>query len=100
MGKFKSYVRNTASPEGCIAECYIGDEVMEYVTCYFNDIEMSNNNDDNTTNNVSSPSHTLFPEVDGKPVGAGQIFYLDPIQKMQAHRHVLTSYSCLDTYRE
>lgn len=99
MGKFKSYVRNTAASEGCIAECYTGDEVVTYVTRYFDDAEMSNT-DNNNPPYVPSPSNTLFPPVDGKPVGAGQMFCLNPIQKMQAHRHVLTSYSFLETYRE
>ena len=31
----KSFVKNRAASEGCIAECYIGDEVVSFVDRYY-----------------------------------------------------------------
>ncbi|PON38826.1 hypothetical protein PanWU01x14_309640, partial [Parasponia andersonii] len=30
MKIFKGYIRNRARPEGCIAECYLADECMNF----------------------------------------------------------------------
>ena len=65
----KSFVKNRAASEGCIAECYVGDEVVSFVERYYGQT-MRNERlprvDDNS-NHISS--NTLFPAI-GKPVGA------------------------------
>ena len=65
----KSFVKNRAASEGCIAECYVGDEVVSFVERYYGQT-MRNERlprvDDNS-NHISS--NTLFPAI-GKPVGS------------------------------
>ena len=86
----KSFVKNRAASEGCIAECYVGDEVVSFVERYYGQT-MRNERlprvDDNS-NHISS--NTLFPAI-GKPVGAAQFHRLSPVEMLQTHRHVLCS---------
>ena len=96
----KSFVKNRAASEGCIAECYLGDEVLNFVMRYFDDLGTNSHPriDDNPTY-VASPSNTFFPAI-GKPVGGSELYQLTPTERSQAHRHVLTRYPGLDIYRE
>ena len=97
----KSFVRNRVASEGCIAECYVGDEVVAFVERYYGQ-NIRNEHiprvDDNP-NNVNPISDTLFPPI-GKPVGAGHFHQLSPAEMLQAHRHVLTRSTAVDSYRE
>ena len=97
----KSFVKNRAASEGCIVECYVGDEVVAFVERYYGQ-NMRNERlplvDDNSIY-INSNSNTLFPAI-GKPVGAGHFHRLSPVEMLQAHRHVLTRCTAVDSYRE
>jgi len=59
-------------------------------------------NDDNNEGNASSESSILsilFPTL-GKPIGAAKIFCLPPLEKIQAHRYVLTNCELVDKFHE
>ncbi|XP_019434448.1 PREDICTED: uncharacterized protein LOC109341097 [Lupinus angustifolius] len=108
LGHLKSYVRNKAAPEGCIAEGYIMEESLTFCSRYFlnGDIETRFNrprrNDDDIGVNVFSEStifSNIFPTL-GKHIGVSKIFSLPPIEKLQAHRYVLTNCQLVDTFRE
>ena len=95
-------MRNRAAAEGCMAESYNGKEVLNFVSRYFNSMEITSHPrvDDVPINVSTSSTHSsLFPPI-GKPVGGSQIYYLSPTEKFQAHRHVLNSCSHIEEYRE
>ncbi|MCH83375.1 hypothetical protein A2U01_0004194, partial [Trifolium medium] len=108
FGHLKSYVRNKAAPEGCIAEGYIVEECLTFCSRYLEDgdIETRFNrprrNDDD--NGVSSSSEStiflkLFPTL-GKPIGATKIVSLPNLEMIQAHRYVLANCELVDPFRE
>ena len=102
LGKLKSYVRNKTWPEGCIAEGYLGDEVLYFCSRYFDDIETSFNrpprvNDVPDPDEQSLPTDLSIPQA-GRPVGGSEIVKLTPTEKLQAHRYVLHNCSEVDYY--
>nr|XP_025625964.1 uncharacterized protein LOC112718415 [Arachis hypogaea] len=108
LGHLKSYVRNKAAPEGCIAEGYLMEECLTFCSRYLEEDEIEtrfnrpNRNDDQIDNTPSSCSNILsqiFP-ARGSPRGSQKISLLTPIEKTQAHRYVLTNCSLLDKFRE
>ena len=46
LGKLKSYVRNNARPEGCIAEAYTSDNCLTFYSMYLFMIETKFNRDE------------------------------------------------------
>lgn len=108
LGHLKSYVRNRATPEGCIAEGYIMEECLTFCSRYFEDDEIETRfnrprrNDDDNVVNASSEStvlSNLLPAL-GRPIGAVKIVSLSPLDKIQAHRYVLTNCELVDKFRE
>ena len=102
LGRLKSYVRNKAQPEGSIAEGYMAEEVLTFCSRYLEDIETIFNRSsrvDDRPNVGSSNASSLFPRI-GKPVGGFTYFNLTPMEKMQAHRHILTNCKEVDPFLE
>ena len=105
LGHLKSYVRNKAAPEGCIAEWYIMEECLTFCSRYLENIETWFNrprrNDD--YNEVDSSEFDtlsrIFPSL-GRPFGAAKIVSLDPFEKIQAHSYVLAQCELVDHFRE
>ncbi|KAK2409707.1 hypothetical protein QL285_045121 [Trifolium repens] len=94
LGHLKSYVRNKAAPEGCIAEGYIVEECLTFCSRYLEDGD----------NGVSSSSEStillkLFPTL-GKPIGVTKIFSLPNLEMIQAHRYVLANCELVDPFHE
>ena len=100
LGTMKSYVRNKARPEGCIAECYLADETMHFMERYFDDSKRFGDPppcvaprpeaciEDITS--IASPTGTV--------VGGSKRFRLTEMEALQAHRHVLTNCSQVDPF--
>lgn len=103
MGKLKSHVRNKAKLEGSIAEGYRFEEILTFCSRYIENIETRWNQpghvDDEPIGDIQTGSRVteLFPRV-GKPVGGSSYYTLTPIEKLQAHRHVLTNCPIVDDY--
>ncbi|CAI8610058.1 unnamed protein product [Vicia faba] len=103
LGKIKSHVRNKAKPEGSIAEEYRFEEIFTFCSRYLENIETRWNQpgrvDDDPIGDIQTGSRVveLFPRV-GKPVGGSSYYTLTPIEKLQAHRHVLTNCPIVDDY--
>lgn len=74
MKILKSYVRNRNRPEGCIAECYIAEEAIEFCSEYLSGV-----------NTVGLPSRRNSEEGSTR----GTVVTVDPIHLEQAHRYVL-----------
>lgn len=93
LGTMKSYVRNKARPEGCIAECYIADETMYFISRYFDDTRTHWRHpprvDDRPEESTEDLSALVSPI--GRGVGQGRRVRLSELEILQAHRHVLTN---------
>ncbi|XP_052159472.1 uncharacterized protein LOC127776976 [Oryza glaberrima] len=104
LSVLKSYVRNKAHPEGCIAEAYLADECMTFCSRYLEGFETKHNqptrNDDNDESVACSDDECtpyLFPHV-GKPLGKPRSYVIRGLTKMQAHRYVLFNCPDVDPY--
>ncbi|CAK8536725.1 unnamed protein product [Lathyrus sativus] len=103
LGKLKSHVRNKANPEGSIAEGYRFEEILTFCSRYLENIETRWNQpgrvDDDPIGDIQTGSRVaeLFP-IFGKPVGGSSYYTLTPIEKLQAHRHILTNCPIVDDY--
>jgi hypothetical protein len=103
LGQLKKYVRNKARPEGSIAEAYNLQEILTFCSRYLENIETKWNQtsrvDDEPIYDIQTDSRVaeLFPRV-GKPIGGSSYYTLTPIEKLQAHRHVLTNCPIVDDY--
>ncbi|XP_013608049.1 PREDICTED: uncharacterized protein LOC106314771 [Brassica oleracea var. oleracea] len=74
MKVLKDYVRNTARPEGCIAESYLAEECMK---------------------NTEYESHSI---LEGRPISAGRSFTLTDTDKKIAHLAVIQNTAMVDPY--
>ncbi|CAI8607584.1 unnamed protein product [Vicia faba] len=104
LGKLKSHVRNKAKPEGSIVEAYRFEDILTFCSRYLENIETRWNQpgrvDDDHIGDIQIGSRVaeLFPRV-GKPVGGSSYYILTPIEKLKAHRHILTNCPIVDNYR-
>lgn len=96
-------MRNKAQPESSIAEGYLADEALIFCSRYLTDIETRINRpsrvDDQPIGNDLNVGISLFPKA-GKAVGGGSYFNLTPLEKLQAHRHVLVNCPAVDEFYE
>nr|XP_025638419.1 uncharacterized protein LOC112733613 [Arachis hypogaea] len=94
LGRLKQYVRNRAQPEGSIAEGYLSEEILTFCSRYLDNIETRINRpgrvDDEPVDVLHNSGESMFPAI-GKALGAVSHFELTPIEKHQAHRHVLVN---------
>ncbi|XP_061374183.1 uncharacterized protein LOC133316451 [Gastrolobium bilobum] len=102
LGQLKLYVRNRARPEGSIAQGYLMQEILTFCSRYIDNIETRWNRPgrvDDVPNDAQDKSQMdeIFPRV-GKPIGASSYFNLTSMQRLQAHRHVLTNCPLVETY--
>ncbi|XP_073224821.1 uncharacterized protein [Cicer arietinum] len=104
LGILKSYVRNKARLEGSIAEGYLVQEILTFCSRYIENIETRWNQlgrvDDEPINEIQTDSRVaeLFPRV-GKSVGGSSYYTVTPIEKLHAHRHILTNCIIVDYYQ-
>jgi hypothetical protein len=101
----KSYVRNKAHLEGCIAEAVVAAECMTFCSRFLDGFEtkhnqLSRNDDTDEPFHQSSDHHQsiLFPHNAGKPLGMPGTYILKGITKIQAHRYVLFNCSEINNY--
>ena len=83
MKTLKSYVRNYARPEGCIAESYLVDECMKYFKEYIHrDVEV---------NATQSRNEEFEDEViiEGRPLSKGTSKRFSDEMLRIVHRYVL-----------
>jgi hypothetical protein len=104
LGLLKSYVRNRAQPTGSIAEGYLMQEILTFCSRYLDDIETVWNRPrrvDDEPNDMQPKSRVaeFFPKV-GKPIGHSSYFTLSSVERLQAHRHILTNCHIVDQYEQ
>ena len=66
MKVLKGYVQNCNHPEGCIVECYIAEEAIEFCTEYLSNVDA-----------IGVPSSTNVDHKVGAPIPGGQIIEVD-----------------------
>ena len=89
MKVLKSYVCNRNSHEGCIVECYIAEEAIEFCTEYLS--------------NVDTIGIPIDPRIDhkiGTPLPGSFFIKVDPIVLLQAHHYVLENTTIVQPYFE
>ena len=89
MKVLKSYVRKGNNVEGCIAECYIAEEALEYCAEYLKDVSAVGV--PRNMNNLSSDDHGI---------GAGNVKLVDLKLLNQAHQYVLENTNEVEEYKE
>lgn len=99
MKVLKGYVRNPFRPEGCIAECYIAEEAIEFCSEFLTRMDTvgvpSTRNMPTNDNSNNGDSHFL-----GKPLGGGNVVEVDLTSWEQAHRCVLQNTTDVQPYIE
>uniref|UniRef100_A0A803MK76 DUF4218 domain-containing protein n=1 Tax=Chenopodium quinoa TaxID=63459 RepID=A0A803MK76_CHEQI len=106
-GKLKSYVRNRSNPKGSIAEGYMMEECLTFISRYLRE-GVNTRLDRRCARNFSMNQHddelSLFPKV-GHPIGGkrkrkGKGFTLDFQSLKHAHRYIVFNcdYTTVETY--
>ncbi|XP_073045885.1 uncharacterized protein [Primulina eburnea] len=88
MKILKGYVRNHNRPEGCIAECYIAEEAVEFCSDYISNVHT-----------IGIPSRHREVELT-KPLSGAVLHSTSHDELQQAHLHVLTNDVEIDPYVE
>ncbi|KAL6333211.1 hypothetical protein AAG906_028394 [Vitis piasezkii] len=89
MKVLKGYVRNHNHPEGCIVECYIVEEAIEFCTEYLSNVDA-----------IGVPSITNVDHKVGAPIPGGHITEVDSNLLLQAHHYVLENTTIIQPYIE
>lgn len=86
MKILKGYVRNRNRPEGCIAECYVAEEAIEFCSEYLCNVHT-----------IGIPSTNL--EIDlTRPMSQSKVTSITNEEWEQAHRYVVTNDDDIDSY--
>ena len=92
MKVLKGYVRNHARPEGCIVECYLADECMQYCSSYLPQVadvgNKDNRNQDVVFGNV----------VEGHPISIGISMTMSFDMLHIAHHYILFNSAEVEPY--
>lgn len=88
MKILKGYVRNRNRPEGCIAECYIAEEAIEFCSDYLSNVHT-----------IGIPSRNREVELT-KPLSGSVVYSTSNDELQQAHRYVLENDVEIDPYIE
>ena len=89
MKVLKGYVRNRNRPEGCIAECYIAEEAIEFCTEYLSNVDA-----------IGIPISANIDQKVGAPIPGGQVVTIDSNLWLHAHHYVLENTTIVQSYIE
>ncbi|RVW35629.1 hypothetical protein CK203_106307 [Vitis vinifera] len=89
MKVLKGYVRNHNRPEGCIAECYLAEEAVEFCTEYLSG-----------TDAIGIPKSNNYDNKFGRPITGGRSTNIDHKSWLQAHHYVLENTTIVQPYIE
>lgn len=95
MKTLKSYVKNFARPEACMAEGYLAGECMAFCLEFLqNSVPVQ----DQVNRNEDVESNTLL--LEGRPLQTATKVRLTDKEREIAHRYVLMNMAVLDPYVE
>ena len=89
MKVLKSYVRNRNDLEGCIVECCIVEEAIEFCTEYLSNVDT-----------IGIPIDPRIDHKNGTPLLGCFVMKVDPIVLLQAHHYVLENITIVQPYFE
>ncbi|RVW59097.1 hypothetical protein CK203_113303 [Vitis vinifera] len=89
MKVLKGYVRNHNRPEGCIVECYLAEEAVEFCTEYLSG-----------THAIGIPKSNNYDNKFGRPITGGRSTNIDHKSWLQAHHYVLENTIIVQPYIE
>ena len=90
MKTLKQYVRNTARPEASMAEGYVKDECLGFITEYMQRFEVVDRRVWDADEEYGDAEEVLE--------GAGTTFVMTQALRDLAHQHVLTNISLLEPW--
>ncbi|KAL6347740.1 hypothetical protein AAG906_026269 [Vitis piasezkii] len=88
MKVLKGYVRNR-NRQGCIVECYIAEEAIEFCTEYLSNIDA-----------IGIPISANIDQKVGAPIPGGQVVAVDSNLWLHAHHYVLENTTIVQPYIE
>ena len=94
MKILKEYVRNTARPEGCIAESYLVEECMRFCSEF---LKNTTSVEEKLDRNTDYESQSI---LDGRPISAATSINLSEMEKTMAHLAVIQNMSVVEPYVE
>lgn len=98
MGILKSYVRNKARPEGCIAERYIDRECLTFCSMHLDNIETIFNRVERNNDIVDKPGELSIFSCTGRPFGGPKQEYMDESELAKIHIFVLNNCDEIENY--
>ncbi|KAK9062153.1 hypothetical protein SSX86_019339 [Deinandra increscens subsp. villosa] len=90
MKILKGYVRNHHRPEGCIAECYVAEEALEFWSTYLKNGGSIGNPHERDDERIRT----------GKPLSGAKVDVVDTKILDEAHLYVLRNTAAVETYTE
>ncbi|CAE6074609.1 unnamed protein product [Arabidopsis arenosa] len=86
------FVRNTARPEGCIAECYLAEECIQFCSEF---LKKTTNVQESVDRNTEYENNTI---LEGRPISRGISFNLTEMEKKIAHMAVIQNMAVVEPY--
>ena len=87
MKTLKGYVRNHYRPKGCIVECYVAEEALEFCIEYLSNHEF-----------IGLPPDCIVDYTIEKPLGGGNVKMVDVALLEQAYICILENTLELQSY--
>lgn len=94
MKILKDFVRNTARPEGCIAESYLAEECMQFCREF---LKKSTSVEEKPERNMEYENSSI---LEGRPISAATCLELTEMEKRIAHLAVIQNTSVVDQFVE
>ena len=88
MKKLKGYVRNYRYPEGCIVECYVAEEALEFSSDYIKNMRSIGNPQDRVDDRIRT----------GKPLSGAKLEVVENNLLIEAHLYVLRNTAVMEPY--
>ncbi|KAG7572280.1 Transposase Tnp1/En/Spm-like [Arabidopsis suecica] len=92
MKVLKHFVRNTARPEGCIAECYLAEECIQFCNEF---LKKTTNVQEKVDGNTEYDNSSI---LEGRPISTGKTFSLTEMEKKIAHMAVIQNMALVDPF--
>lgn len=94
MKVLKDFVRNPARPEGCIAECYLAEECIQFCSEF---LKKSTNVQEKLDRNIDFENSSI---LEGRPISASSSVTLSEMDKKIAHLAVIQNMAVVEPYVE
>lgn len=94
MKVLKDFVRNTARPEGCIAESYLAEECMRFCSEF---LKKTTNVEEKAERNMEYENSSI---LEGRPISTGTSITLTETEKKIAHLAIIQNLALVEPYVE